>query len=294
MEGYIVYERKDAIYNRSYIEEYIQTGETMGIDLTLLYYEDCSFGVKDGKPFIHYGGKPIKPVDFVIYRCRKYLLSKQFEQMGIRVFNSSKVNRIANDKAKTYQLVSQCNIPIIDTTFVENSQIEDFLEHTEESVVVKAVHGHGGTQVCLYDPNDIDTKDKKSKIKEILECMGHEHVVIQPYIKGRKQDLRVYILGNKVLASVLRTAKEGFKANYSLGGSVSLYELSKVEEETVVKILEKLSLDYAGIDFLIGEKGELIFNEIEDVVGARMLYQCSDINIVKEYLNYILQSIERL
>lgn len=291
MEGYIVYERKDALYNGSYIEEYIQTGKTMGIHLTLLYYEKVSFGVRDGSPFIHYEGNPIKPVDFVIYRCRKYLLSKQFEQMGIRVFNSSTVNQIANDKAKTYQLVTQCNIPIIDTTFVENSQIVSFLEKTTESVVVKAVHGHGGTQVCLYHPKEEEKRDKKSKINEILECMGQEDVVIQPYIKGRKQDLRVYILGNKVVASVLRTATEGFKANYSLGGSVSLYELSDAEKETVSKILQKLSLDYAGIDFLIDDKGELIFNEIEDVVGARMLYQCSDINIVKEYLNYIVQSI---
>jgi len=35
----------------------------------------------------------------------------------------------------------------------------------------------------------------------------------------------------------------------------------------------------------------LIFNEIEDVVGSRMLYQCTDYNLVEHYLNYILKQI---
>ena len=41
------------------------------------------------------------------------------------------------------------------------------------------------------------------------------------------------------------------------------------------------------IDFIIDDNDQLIFNEIEDVVGARMLYKCSDIDIVREYLSYI-------
>ncbi|MDF2611730.1 MAG: hypothetical protein K0R92_3204, partial [Lachnospiraceae bacterium] len=42
---------------------------------------------------------------------------------------------------------------------------------------------------------------------------------------------------------------------------------------------------------IIGDQGELIFNEIEDVVGARMLYQCTDINLVRLYLNYIKENL---
>jgi gamma-F420-2:alpha-L-glutamate ligase len=55
----------------------------------------------------------------------------------------------------------------------------------------------------------------------------------------------------------------------------------------VNQILNLFDFGLVGIDFLIGDKGELIFNEIEDVVGARMLYQCTDINLVGLYLDYI-------
>jgi len=52
-------------------------------------------------------------------------------------------------------------------------------------------------------------------------------------------------------------------------------------------MIDLFEFDMVGIDFILDDNGNLVFNEIEDVVGARMLYQCSDIDIVKEYLSYI-------
>ena len=61
----------------------------------------------------------------------------------------------------------------------------------------------------------------------------------------------------------------------------------------VQKIVDMFSFGLVGIDFLIDEKGAFVFNEIEDVVGARMLYQLTDINLVERYFKYILKQIEK-
>ena len=63
------------------------------------------------------------------------------------------------------------------------------------------------------------------------------------------------------------------------------------EKAIVEKIVDLFDFGLAGIDFIIGDNGALIFNEIEDVVGSRMLYSCSDINIVALYLEYIKKQI---
>ena len=99
------------------------------------------------------------------------------------------------------------------------------------------------------------------------------------------------MIGKEIIAAVLRTAKEGFKSNFSLGGEVRLYELSEEEKNLVYRIIKQFEIGMVGIDFIIGDEGELIFNEIEDVVGSRMLYQCSEINLVEKYLKYILSQI---
>ena len=49
-------------------------------------------------------------------------------------------------------------------------------------------------------------------------------------------------------------------------------------------------IDYIGIDFLF-DNGHLIFNEIEDTVGARMVYDKTDIDIIKLYCNYIKKEV---
>jgi gamma-F420-2:alpha-L-glutamate ligase len=85
----------------------------------------------------------------------------------------------------------------------------------------------------------------------------------------------------------LRRSKEGFRANYSLGGEVVEYFLSEDETNRVHQIIEHFSFDLVGIDFIVGDDSALIFNEIEDVVGARMLYECTSIDIVDHYLRYL-------
>ena len=99
------------------------------------------------------------------------------------------------------------------------------------------------------------------------------------------------MLGQEILACDCRTATSGFKSNFSLGGSVELYELSGKERQLVEKIISQFSFGLVGIDFLIDENGEFLFYEIEDVVGARMLYQLTDINLVGKYLEFIIERI---
>ena len=131
--------------------------------------------------------------------------------------------------------------------------------------------------MCLYDGN----------AEEILRIMGRSDMVAQEKVGNKNSDLRVYVIGKTILASVLRESNEGFRANFSLGGRVSLYELSDKERHLVQRIIDLFDFDMVGIDFILDDNGNLVFNEIEDVVGARMLYQCSDIDIVKEYLQYL-------
>jgi gamma-F420-2:alpha-L-glutamate ligase len=188
---------------------------------------------------------------------------------------------------------------MVDSSFYRNSQVSEALTMLQNETVIKAVDGHGGSQVFLINERQnnnpeegIETLDYSGEEMDgvrqyILNGIGSSDVVIQPFTGSRCQDLRVYVIGKEIIAAVLRTAASGFKSNYSLGGEVRLYELSEQELVIVNIIIDEFDFGLVGIDFIIGDNGELIFNEIEDVVGARMLYQTSEINIVERYLSYI-------
>ena len=288
MEAWIVYYKDSAEYNKKYIELYIEEGKKLGIDFRLVLIEDIKFGVKDGKLFFgNSSGEDLCLPDFVVVRAIYPLLSKHLELMGVPVYNNSFVSEICNDKAKTCQYLAKTGIPMADTFFYKNFQVNNQLD-IQAPTVIKAVDGHGGSQVFLVE----NCIAYKVRAKELTEGIGSSDVVIQPLVGTIFQDLRVYVIGKEIIAAVLRTSKEGFRANYSLGGDVQLYNLNEDEKRLVRTIINEFEFGLVGIDFLIDDNGELIFNEIEDVVGSRMLYKCSDINIVELYLKFIIEDLK--
>lgn len=290
MRGWLIYAKKDAIKNERYINFHVEEGKKRGIDFEVIFIEKLEIGIRDNRTVFLYEGVQKRLPDFAIVRIIYPLLTEQLESLGVPTFNNSFVARTCNDKAKTYQYVSRLKIPMIETTFV---RAEDFNQKiqmiSDEKVVIKAVAGHGGSQVFLYDPK---SENKEMEANAIREGLSGCDVVIQPLTGSKHQDLRVYVIGKEIIAAVLRTSKEGFRSNFSLGGEVCLYKLSSEQEANVKKIIHIFEFGLVGIDFLIGDDGTLIFNEIEDVVGARMLYQCSDINLVGKYLEFIQEKIK--
>lgn len=279
MIGWLLYRKTDVNRNKAYIEMYLEEGERLGIKIKLILIEDLSFGVKNGIPFLFLKNEPAFLPDFAVVRTIYPLLSRQLEYMRIKVFNNSTVAEICNDKARTYQYLSRYHIPMLDTEFIKN---QDFSFMPEYEMVIKSVDGHGGAQVYLSTLDDF---------KEIQEGIGSSDVVIQPFLKNGCKDVRVYVIGKQIVGAVCRKAKNGFKSNFSLGGDVFTYHLKQKEIDIVNRIIKVFSFGLVGIDFLIDEQGNFVLNEIEDVVGARMLYQCTDLNLVHLYLKFILEEL---
>lgn len=100
-------------------------------------------------------------------------------------------------------------------------------------------------------------------------------------------DIRIYVVGGKIIGAVKRHVQNGFKSNYSLGGQVSLFEPDEYMRKCVDNILTLSDFAYIGIDFLYSEGKTPVFNEIEDVVGARMLSECGVNDYVKKYIEYL-------
>ncbi|MDD5936792.1 MAG: ATP-grasp domain-containing protein [Clostridiales bacterium] len=283
MNIWLVYQEEDVTKNQWYIDQYIQLGKRIGMNIQLVLVEDLTMICKQGKYHLLWKHKLVKLPKGAIVRAINPKLSAFFECLGIRVFNRAVISEICNDKAKTYQNIVPLNIPMIPTVCCRHRDLVHVLENMSLPAVVKTVDGHGGQEVFLIHQLD-------SNVSDILEKTTSDFVV-QPLIGSKHQDLRIYILGKEIFAAVLRTSNSEFKANYSLGGSVQRYELNEKEIQLIDQIVNKFDFDLVGIDFIIGDEGELIFNEIEDVVGARMLYECTDIDIVWEYLIYIRQHL---
>jgi RimK family alpha-L-glutamate ligase len=283
MNVWLIYREEDTKKNAWYIKQYLSLGAKYGMDISLVLTEDLTLLCLEQGNMVLLCGQEVNLPELAIVRTIDPLLSKHLETAGITVVNNSRVSEICNDKARTYQEIASRKLPMVPTTICKREDLKQQLKNMTQKTVVKTVDGHGGQEVFLLDPNgDHLAQD----IQEILTTSTSDFV-IQPMIGVKHQDLRVYVLGNQILAAILRTSKVGFKANYSLGGDVVEYYLSEEETKKVHQIIEHFCFDLVGIDFIVGDDNTLIFNEIEDVVGARMLYECTSIDIVDCYLRYL-------
>lgn len=298
-EMWLVYDPEGLYRNRDYVRMYEDICLPYKIRVRAVLSSEVREQIMNG----------FRPV-FVLVRTICPSINAFFEQMKIPVFNSSKVSEICNDKGRTLAYVQDTALSVPSVS-LSSEKMEDvirmsvsemrkfFLERfvfsghkkQEEQIireaqdyVIKSIDGHGGKQVFSM------TADKA----KIREGIGDSSVVLQPMICCGKEsrDMRVYVVGTEIVAAVMRSSTVDFRANFSRGGDVRLYKMTKAQEKVVRRILGRFSFGMAGIDFIVDAEGTMIFNEIEDVVGARMLYQCApEINIAQKYVEYILEQI---
>ena len=284
-QGILIYKKSDALHNRSYIDCYLSKAPLFHLKITLVYQEQLLPAVTE-EGFVLYDtqGEKIE-TDFAINRTRDADLGYHLEAMGILLFNCARVSELGNDKWKMYQFVKKCTtLPGIPTVLLPQDLSDAKVWLGKKEWIIKAVSGHGGSQVFCY-PNE--------EFFSIIKGMADDRAVLQPRVKGIPKDVRVYIVGGKIIAAILRIGeKEGWRSNYSLGGKSMVYDLTEEQKAMVCQLTDRLKLDMAGIDFIIDEDENWYFNEMEDMAGARMLYKNTDIDIVALYLGHIASQID--
>ena len=98
------------------------------------------------------------------------------------------------------------------------------------------------------------------------------------------------MLGGEVLAAAKRSSLSDFRSNFSLGGKAEIVHVPKEVKDVLGKVYSALGCDFVGVDF-IRHDGKWILNEIEDVVGTRMLYSLTDIDAAKIYVEYVINKL---
>ena len=331
MNGLIVYDRNVAANREWYIGKYIEEFAKKGISLKLAYTdelttelmsgasgasgtkgaagESCASGSGEGVSGIQ---ATFSESTFAIMRDINPGLSANLEKLNMRVFNSATVSAICNDKYATYKYMEEKNL----APFMPMMLLTDYLglEQKEFPIVLKSRAGHGGTEVFWVDNHlELQSIIKGEALAcapvdgevtgasaggDALACERLSDFLMQKPCDTPGIDVRVYVIGGEIVAAMKRInrslgdIRDRFKSNYCLGGACEIYDFKSDVKmcDMVKKITKSLQLDFAGIDFIF-HNGEPVFNEIEDVVGARMLYDHTDIDIVKQYVDYIVNEM---
>lgn len=280
--GWLIYEKRDALENETYIDWFIEEASLQNLRLNLVYREQITNGILNNRQTILVDDQQIKLPDFAIVRTIEPILNFNLEACNIKVFNSAVISQLCNHKSLTHQAMNTLGIPMVDTLFSKKSML-NHIPPFDYPFVIKEATGRSGKQVFLI-------KDHEQWLK-VRQSIKTTDVVIQKANVQFGKDVRVFVIGQEIIGAVLRENNNDFRANFKLGGTAKWYPLNTHQQKMIQKIINHFEFGMVGIDFLLNEQGDLLFNEIEDVVGSRILSAVTDINLLEKYVTYIKDNI---
>jgi ribosomal protein S6--L-glutamate ligase len=249
----------------------------------------CYMSLSDGKPMLHYLRKKLDDVDVVIPRIgggsSSYGIAvvRQFEMMGINVLNTSKAISTARDKFQSLQLLSKMNLPLPKTSFANCSKQTDKIIKLVGGAptIVKLLEGSQGKGIVLAET--------KSASESVIDAFRELHAsfLVQEFIKDAGgADVRCMVLGDKVIATMKRQAKEGeFRSNIHRGGVGMEVKITAEERRIAVAAAKAMKLNLAGVDIIRSGKGPMIM-EVNSSPGLEGIERATKDNIAGKIIDF--------
>ena len=270
----------------------VEAGEARGHDVRVINHKRCYMNIVSHNPQIHYNGEPLKGVDAIIPRIGASVsfygtaVVRQFEMMGVYSVNESVAITRSRDKLRASQLLSRKGIGLPVTGFANApGDTEDLLKLVGGApVVIKLLEGTQGVGVVLAETN----KAAESVIEAFRGLKAN--FMVQEFIKeAGGADLRCFVIGDKVVASMMRQGKEGeFRSNLHRGGSAKLVKITPEERSTAVRSAKAMGLNVAGVDLLRSNHGPVVM-EVNSSPGLEGIETATK----KDVAGMIIEFIEK-
>ena len=202
------------------------------------------------------------------------------ERAGVRVINSPKGVRSANEKLYALEFPDICPETIITSS---REEILSFIDNLGGSAIAKPLDGFGGFGVLRLSREDSNCKG----IIDLLTREGKETILVQRYLpEGVNGDKRLLLVDGKVRGAVKRVPSGGdHRGNIHVGGVATACELDDDDrriEEVLGDRLRADGLYFVGIDVIAGKLIEVnvtsptLIQELKNLGGVDLAVEVID------------------
>ncbi|MGH8474747.1 MAG: 30S ribosomal protein S6--L-glutamate ligase [Methylococcales bacterium] len=283
----VILSRNPKLYST---QRLIEAAQVSGHEVRILDVLRCYMNITSAKPSIHYKGEELQDFDAVIPRIGASVtfygtaVLRQFEMMGVYPLNESVAISRSRDKLRALQLLSRKGVGLPVTGFANKpDDIDDLIRMVGGApLVVKLLQGTQGVGVVLAETH----KAAESVIQSFLGLKAS--ALVQEFIReAAGADIRCFVIGEKVVASMMRQAGDGeFRSNLHRGGSAKLVKITPVERETAVRAARTMGLNVCGVDILRSKHGPVVM-EVNSSPGLKGIEVATGLDIAGMIIKFI-------
>ena len=205
------------------------------------------------------------------------------EDRGIAVVNSPRTIERCVDKFYTSALLQEAGLDTPDTVVCEG--VDDAMAAVREmgDVIIKPIFGsmgHGMVRV-----NDPDTAFRVLRALELARAVFY----VQRVIDHDGQDVRAFVVGDRVIGAIERRASDGgWRTNIARGGEGRAIALSPEWCEYALRAARTVGADYAGVDLLPSRDGTTYVLEVNGIPGWSELQRATSIDVAGAIVDHVV------
>jgi len=196
------------------------------------------------------------------------------EDRGILVVNAPRAIERSVDKFYTTALLREAGLPSPETVVCESASDAMHAVRHMGDVVIKPIFGSLGHGMVRVSDPDVALR--------IVRALEHTRPVfyVQRAIDHGGRDVRVFVVGGRVLGAIERHAAEGdWRTNVARGGAAKPFDLPSTWAQLAVRAADAIGGDYAGVDLLPSRDGEVYVLEVNGIPGWRGLQHATGVDV---------------
>ena len=278
------------LYSRVRVEEKWIFGalEKRGIDYVRLDDRTIHFDLNDQKPWQQYDAVLERSIS---YNSGLYAL-RLLNAFGVPTVNSASVAEICGDKLMTSAVLARDGVPQPHnaTAFTPEAALEA-IEAFGYPVVLKPVVGSWGR--LLAKVNDRDAAEAVLEHKATLGSVQHSVFYIQEYIAKPGRDIRVIVIGERVLTAMYRMS-EHWITNTARGGEGELCPITPEIEEISLRAAKSVGGGVLAVDLVEHPERGMIVNEINHTMEFRNSSAPTGVDIAVEVVRFVASQAQMI
>jgi ribosomal protein S6--L-glutamate ligase len=206
----------------------------------------------------------------------------RLESRGTLVLNAPRALETCIDKYLASARLEAAGLPVPATVACQDADVAlDAFHALGGDVVVKPLFGSEGRGMVRVADAELAWRTFRA-----LERM-QSVLYLQRFIDHPGYDVRVFVLGGKVLTGMRRHARNDWRTNVAQGGRGELVELSEREERLALAAADAVGAAMAGVDLLPDKDGRLFVLEVNAVPGWRALASTTKIDVALEITRFL-------
>ena len=268
----------------------IEAAEAQGHKARVVDHLQCYMNIASKNPEVHYRKEILDQFDAIIPRIGASVtfygtaILRQFEMMGVYAVNESLAITRARDKLRAHQILSKKGIGMPITGFAHSTHNTDDLIKIVGGtpLVLKLLQGTQGKGVILAE-----TKKAAESVIDAFRGLD-AFFLVQEFIKeAGGSDLRCFVIGDKVVAAMMRKSADGdFRSNLHRGGRAELVRITPKERKTAIAAAKAMGLRVAGVDIVRSDRGPLVL-EVNASPGLKGIEEATGKDIASMIIHYI-------